>query len=126
MSCALLIDESHSNAVSRWHTANLPDKSQTAGVTHVITAFANSSLFAAEPAGKYEPFKPLDEIRALFDDGTKVCMAIGGWADTAGFSAGAKTDKTRKRYARNVADTLARLGYDCVGMYENLIVQING
>ncbi|KAI8721564.1 Chitinase [Fusarium sp. LHS14.1] len=98
----------------QWHTANLPDKSQTAGVTHVITAFANSSLFAAEPAGKYEPFKPLDEIRALFDDGTKVCMAIGGWADTAGFSAGAKTDKTRKRYARNVADTLARLGYDCV------------
>ncbi|KAJ4317226.1 hypothetical protein N0V84_007445 [Fusarium piperis] len=98
----------------QWHTANLPDKSQTAGVTHVITAFANSSLFAAEPAGKYEPFMPLDDIRALFDDGTKICMAIGGWADTAGFSAGAKSDKTRKSFARNVANTLARLGYDCV------------
>jgi GH18 family chitinase len=53
-------------------------------------------------------------------------MAIGGWADTAGFSAGAKTDKTRKRYARNVADTLARLGYDCVGMYYHLGVWTDG
>ncbi|KAK7426892.1 hypothetical protein QQZ08_006638 [Neonectria magnoliae] len=98
----------------QYHVTDLPDKSTAAGINYVITAFANSSLFASEPAGVYTPFKPLSEVRALFDDGAKVCMAIGGWADLAGFSKGAKTDKTRKRFARNVASTLDRLGYDCV------------
>ncbi|KAF4994059.1 hypothetical protein FDECE_13238 [Fusarium decemcellulare] len=100
--------------LDQWHVTTLPDKALTAGVTHVITAFANSSLFAAEPAGKYEPFKPLKEIRALFDDDVQVCMAIGGWADTVGFGEGAKSDATRRKYAKNIADTLDRLGYDCV------------
>lgn len=89
----------------------------TAGINYVITAFANSSLFAAEPAGEYTPFESLDTVRSRFDDGTKVCMAIGGWGDTAGFSEGAKTAESRKRYAANVADTLDRLGYDCIGEF---------
>lgn len=58
---------------------------------------------------------PLDQVRALFDKGTKVCMAVGGWGDTEGFSAGAASAETRKAYAKNIADTLDRLGYDCVG-----------
>lgn len=98
----------------QYHTSDLPNKTVTAGINYVITAFANSSLFAAEPAGVYAPFMPLDEVRALFDDDVKVCMAIGGWADTAGFSEGAKTEKSRKKYAKNVAATVKRLGYDCV------------
>ncbi|KAK5988237.1 Chitinase 1-like protein [Cladobotryum mycophilum] len=96
----------------QWHTTHLPDRSVTAGVTHVITAFAGTTLF--NYGGQYTPFMPLDQVRALFDEGTKVCMAIGGWGDTSGFSAGAATDQTRKTYAKNVADTLNRLGYDCV------------
>lgn len=95
----------------------MPDKATAAGINYVITAFANSSLFTTEPSGVYTPFQPLDEIRAMFDDGTKVCMAIGGWSDTAGFSEGAKTSKSRKLFAKNVAKTLDRLGYDCVGTY---------
>ncbi|WQF78531.1 Putative chitin-binding, type 1, glycoside hydrolase family 18, catalytic domain-containing protein [Colletotrichum destructivum] len=98
----------------QYHTAGIPDKSITAGVTHVITAFANSSLFASEPAGEYKPFKPINEIRALFDNGTKVCMAIGGWADTDGFSRGASTNANRNKFARNVVDSAVKLGYDCV------------
>jgi chitinase len=58
---------------------------------------------------------PLDQIRALFDRGTKVCMAIGGWGDTSGFSVGAVNEESRKRYAKNVAEAVDRLGYDCVG-----------
>jgi len=58
---------------------------------------------------------PLDQVRALFDQGTKVCMAIGGWGDTSGFSTGCATDATRKTYAKNVATALNNLGYDCVG-----------
>ncbi|TQN65046.1 Chitinase 1, partial [Colletotrichum shisoi] len=98
----------------QYHTAGIPDKSITAGVTRVITAFANSSLFVSEPAGEYKPFKTVNEIRALFDNGTKVCMAIGGWADTDGFSRGASTNANRNRFAHNVVDSAVKLGYDCV------------
>ncbi|KAK1541392.1 glycosyl hydrolase family 18 [Colletotrichum paranaense] len=98
----------------QYHTAGIPDKSITSGVTHVITAFANSSLFASDPAGEYKPFKPLSEVRALFNNGTKVCMAIGGWGDTDGFGLGAATNESRHKYAINVAETAVKLGYDCV------------
>ncbi|KAI5468033.1 glycoside hydrolase superfamily [Mariannaea sp. PMI_226] len=98
----------------QYHITNLPNTTITKGINYVNTAFANSSLFASEPAGLYTPFQPLEEIRSMFDDGVKVCMAIGGWGDTAGFSAGATTAASRKSYAKNVADTLERLGYDCV------------
>ncbi|KAF4970915.1 hypothetical protein FZEAL_9951 [Fusarium zealandicum] len=98
----------------QWHTAQLPPKELTSTVTHVMMSFANSSLFASEPAGKYEPFQPLKEVRNLFDHELKVCLALGGWADTAGFGEGAKSDRTRERFARNVASTLDRLGFDCV------------
>ncbi|KAK1994323.1 family 18 glycosyl hydrolase [Colletotrichum falcatum] len=98
----------------QYHTTGIPDKSITDGVTHVITAFTNSSLFASEPAGEYTPFKPLDEIRALFNNGTKVCMSIGGWGDTDGLSRGASTKLSRSKFAKNVADAAANLGYDCV------------
>lgn len=86
----------------------------TAGVTHVITAFANSSLFTTDPVGEYTPFMDLSEVRGMFDNGTKVCMAIGGWGDTVGFRAGAATEESRALYASNIASTLDRLGYDCI------------
>lgn len=92
----------------------MPDKATTAGITHVITAFANSSLFTTEPVGDYTPFLEIPTIRALFDDGTKVCLAIGGWGDTEGFRAGAAAKETRDLYARNVAATLDQHGFDCV------------
>lgn len=100
---------------ARYHTSALPNRTVTAGINYVITAFANSSLFTTEPDGEYEPFMPLDEVRAMFDDGTKVCMAIGGWGDTDGFSKGAQNCTTQTLYAKSVAATLDRLGYDCVG-----------
>lgn len=98
----------------QWHTAS-PSKAQTAGITHVITAFAGTTLFNSDPAGSYAPFVDTATLRTQFDDGVKVCMAIGGWGDTAGFSVGQKDDASRKLYAKNVASTLDSLGYDCVG-----------
>lgn len=88
----------------------------TAGVTHVITAFANSSLFTTDPAGEYTPFMDLSEVRSLFDNGTKVCMAVGGWGDTEGFRAGAASEESRTLFASNIASTLDTLGYDCIDM----------
>ncbi|KAK3393461.1 glycoside hydrolase superfamily [Podospora didyma] len=98
----------------QWHAASLPTRNATAGITHVVTAFASSTLFTTDPPGVYRPFMNLTQVRGLFAPGTKVCMAIGGWGDTAGFSAGAATEETRKLYAKNVAATVKRLGYDCV------------
>lgn len=100
--------------LQRYHTTVLPNNTITAGVTHVITAFANSSLFTTEPAGTYTPFMDLSEIRGMFDNGTKLCMAIGGWGDTAGFREGAASEESRALYASNIASTLDSLGYDCV------------
>lgn len=71
-----------------------------------------SDLFTS--GGQYTPFMTVESVRALFDDGTKVCMAIGGWGDTSGFSAGSQTEQTRQTYAKNVAAEVERLGYDCV------------
>lgn len=86
----------------------------TAGITHVITAFANSSIFTPDSKDSYTPFMDITKIRDMFDDGTKVCMAIGGWGDTAGFRVGAATETSRTTYASNIANTLDTLGYDCI------------
>ncbi|EJT76552.1 hypothetical protein GGTG_06471 [Gaeumannomyces tritici R3-111a-1] len=98
----------------QYHTTAPPSKNVTAGITHVITAFAASDLFIGNTTGTYTPFQPLSQIRSHFDDNVKVCMAIGGWGDTAGFARGARTEATRKEFAKNVGKTVDRLGYDCV------------
>src|SRR4051812_17080677 len=76
-------------------------------------AFANSSLFVGS-GGIYTPFEPVSTMRSRFDAGTKVLLALGGWGDTDGFSAGALTAKSRLQFAKNVAKTIDRLGFDGV------------
>ncbi|KAI8961977.1 glycoside hydrolase family 18 protein [Daldinia sp. FL1419] len=97
----------------QWHTAS-PSKDQMAGVTHVVTSFAGSTLFTNDPAGSYAPFVDVATLRSQFPDGAKMCVAIGGWGDTSGFSAGQKDETTRKTYAKGVAAMLESHGYDCV------------
>lgn len=102
--------------MDQYHTTTYPNKTMTAGINYVITAFANSSLFTTTPAGTYTPFMDLAKVRSMFDQGTKVCMAIGGWGDNAGFDQALRDASSIKLFAKNVAATLDRLGYDCVGM----------
>lgn len=104
---------------TRYHTTPVPTRNITAGITHVITAFAQSTIFTTDsqtfdPAA-YTPFRDLASIRALFDPGVKVCMSIGGWGDTAGFRVGATNDTSRRNYAKNINATLHHWGYDCAG-----------
>ena len=98
----------------QWHTA-APSKANTAGITHVVTAFAASTLFNSDPPGWYGPFQEPSALRPLFDSGTKICMAVGGWGDNAGFTAALKTDATRKTFAKGVKAVMDQHGYDCVG-----------
>ncbi|KAI6714569.1 hypothetical protein PZA11_007777 [Diplocarpon coronariae] len=99
--------------IDQYHLTDLPPKDVAAGIDTVIMAFANSSLFLTA-AGNYTPFEPVSTMRARLDADAKVLFAIGGWADTAGFSEGAKTEASRKEYAKNVANTIIRLGFDGV------------
>lgn len=39
-------------------------------------------------------------------------IAIGGWGDTAGFSAAALNDTTRKSFAGNIARMVSQTGAD--------------
>ena len=103
----------------QWHPSSIT-KDQTAGITHVITAFAESKLFTSDPPQPYQPFVDLPTLRGLFDNGTKVCMAIGGWGDTTGFPVAQKDETSRKTFAKAVASTVENLGYDCVGTYPAL------
>ncbi|KKF93108.1 Chitinase 1 [Ceratocystis platani] len=77
-------------------------------------AFAESLVFTTDPIGKYEPHVKLDTVRQMFDENVKISMSIGGWGDTVGFREGARSPEARALYAKNIADTVTRLGYDGV------------
>ncbi|KAH9213922.1 family 18 glycosyl hydrolase [Leptodontidium sp. 2 PMI_412] len=99
--------------VDQFHLTDLPNKTVAAGIDTVIMAFANSSLFVS-PAGNYTPFESVSTMRSRFDNGTKILIALGGWADTDGFSAGAATEASRTDFAKNVANMINNLGFDGV------------
>jgi chitinase len=99
-----------------WHP-NLPTKDTTAGITHVYISFADPAVFNTDPLGWYAPFQDPGTLRASFDDGTKMCLAIGGWANSAGYANAHKTDATRALFAKNVAAVLDAKGFECVGAY---------
>ena len=70
-------------------------------MTNVITAFAESTIF--NYGGHYTPFLALDQVRRLFDEGTSVCLAVGGWGDNAGFTTALATEQSRATFAKNLA-----------------------
>ncbi|KAM7186740.1 Glycoside hydrolase superfamily [Naviculisporaceae sp. PSN 640] len=97
---------------------NIPtDKTYLEGITHVILAFASSSLFLSQSSDSYSPFLDVSNLRANVDPGTKICLAIGGWGDTAGFGAGCANDSSRTVFATKVAQTLNKTGFDCVDIH---------
>lgn len=94
----------------RWHAKDLPTRAVTAGVDHVIMAFADSSFQA--------PLDPLVQsvgnMRAHFDPDTKMMLAVGGWGWSAGFPQAAATEASREAFAQRVANMLETMGYDGV------------
>lgn len=59
-------------------------------------------------------FTTVDEARSSFSRDTKVMVAIGGWGDTQGFEEAAKSETSRKRWARQVAAMVDATGADGV------------
>ncbi|KAI0405181.1 family 18 glycoside hydrolase [Xylaria palmicola] len=97
----------------QWHTTTL-SKDVTAGITHVMTSFANPAIFTTDPPGDPTMFVDSATLRPSFDSGTKICLAIGGWGTTDGFTTGQKTQATRELFAKNVNKVLEDHDYDCV------------
>ncbi|OJJ99978.1 hypothetical protein ASPACDRAFT_119904 [Aspergillus aculeatus ATCC 16872] len=100
--------------IDQYHTANLPGKDKTQGITHAIMAFAPSTLFNSDSPPQFTPFESVSTMRNRFGPDTKVMIAIGGWGDTSGFSQGSKDEASRTRYAKNVATMINNLGLDGV------------
>ncbi|KAI1262771.1 glycoside hydrolase family 18 protein [Xylariaceae sp. FL1019] len=93
----------------------VPDASLTAPITHVILAFMGSQIFNGDEMSESWPiFMSVEETRSKFHPGTKIMVAIGGWGDTAGFDAAARTEETRARFARNVKNMVHHTGADGV------------
>jgi hypothetical protein len=97
----------------RQHPVIPDDVSLRAPITHVALAFMNSDTFNRKERSSLWPiFMSVEEARSRFEPGTKIMVAIGGWGDTSGFGTAARTDQTRARFARNVADMVQDTGAD--------------
>lgn len=57
-------------------------------------------------------FTTVEIARKKFAAGTPMMVAIGGWGDTDGFSVGAKSDESRKLFARNIKKMIDDTGAD--------------
>ncbi|KAL4805588.1 glycoside hydrolase superfamily [Aspergillus unguis] len=100
--------------IDQYHTQGLPGTDKTQDITHAIMGFAKSTDFNTDSPPAFQPFEPVETMRNRFAPDTKVMIAIGGWGDTSGFSAGAKDEGSRERYAKNVAAMLDSSGFDGV------------
>ncbi|KAI9374420.1 glycoside hydrolase superfamily [Aspergillus egyptiacus] len=92
----------------------VPAASLVSDITHVALAFMQSSMFNRHNATDWPLFTTVDEVRRQFPTETAVMVAIGGWGDTQGFSAGAATEESRKLFAQNVKAMVDQTGADGV------------
>lgn len=95
----------------------VPDLTLSTPITHVVLAFMRSSVFNdARPDPDWPLFMSVSETRSRLRPGTKVMVAIGGWGDTDGFDAAARTEETRRRFAQNVAAMVRDTGADGIDL----------
>ncbi|KAH6877140.1 glycoside hydrolase superfamily [Thelonectria olida] len=93
----------------------VPEKDLVADITHVILAFMHSDVFNVDDTPSEFPlFTTVEEVRSRLVPGTNVTVAIGGWGDNDGFAVAAKSDASRKRWAKQVAVMVEQVGADGV------------
>src|SRR5436305_7654981 len=98
--------------ISRQHNV-IPSYPLVSSITHVALAFMSPATFNCEETPSAWPlFTTVDEVRSRFSKDAAIMIAIGGWGDTAGFSVAAKTEGSRKLFARNVKAMLEDTGAD--------------
>jgi GH18 family chitinase len=92
-----------------WHPTRPTNSQDRAGIDHVILAFAPANFTAA-----FQPKVPIHTIRTEYPN-AKVMIAVGGWADMAGFYQATKSDASMQLFAADIAAMLANTGADGVG-----------
>ena len=121
----IAVQKAHQSTAS-WNYV-VPSADLVADITHIELAFMQSSVFNQVEPSSWPLFTTVKETRSQFAPGTQIMVAIGGWGD-AGFSAAAKTDKTRKLFAKNVRAMIDATGADgmsqcllCLGILELIL-----
>lgn len=114
--CHCHIITSLANTLDRWHPTLPNNHTITEGITHVIVAFADPLNFTmANYSSLAPPVMSADKLRAQFDDGTKVGIALGGWGLFSSSFSIAATPENRCNFSANLASWMEQNGYDFVG-----------
>jgi GH18 family chitinase len=90
----------------------VPELEMVSDITHVALAFMRSEVFNDQNRTEWPLFTTVKDVRPKFANGTIIQVAIGGWGNTAGFEAAAKTESSRKMFAQNVKTMLDATGAD--------------
>lgn len=90
----------------------MPEPALVSDITDVALAFMRSDIFNDANRTDWPLFTTVNEVRPKFSNGTTIEVAIGGWGDTTGFEAAAKTENSRKLFAGNVKAMLDATGAD--------------
>jgi GH18 family chitinase len=90
----------------------VPEISFVSDITHVAIAFMRPGAFNIPNASEWPLFTTVEKVRSQFASGTAIMVAVGGWGDTAGFSAAAKSESSRKLFAQNIRKMLHETGAD--------------
>ena len=111
-------DDVHSLTTKHGHFSQhdiVPPKNELQEISHVIIAFMRSEFFNVDDQpDEYPLFTSISDVWNRVPDHTKVMVAIGGWGDTQGFEEAAKSEFSRKRWARQVATMVVATGADGV------------
>ncbi|KAI8626954.1 carbohydrate-binding module family 18 protein [Xylariaceae sp. FL1651] len=99
--------------IDEWHGNPLPARNITAGITHVIMAFADPLDFMTEP-GPDPPLKPVQEIRSYFANGTQIGISLGGWGAFSTSFSSVSTADARATFAVNLACWMNKQGFDFI------------
>ncbi|KAL4789165.1 glycoside hydrolase superfamily [Aspergillus venezuelensis] len=92
----------------------VPELALVQDITHVALAFMRSDWFNTPNRADWPLFTSIEDVRAQFAPGTDIMVAIGGWGDTSGFDAAARTEESRALFAENVKRMLEDTGADGV------------
>lgn len=90
----------------------VPDDPQVSDLTHVALAFMRPGVFNQPNPSSWPMFTTVDKARSQFAPGTAIMVAIGGWGDTEGFEVAAKTEGSRRLFARNMMRMVEDTGAD--------------
>ena len=90
----------------------IPELPLVSRVTHVALAFMRSEIFNVQGQSDWPLFTSVADVRPKFAKGTIVQVAVGGWSNTDGFSQAAKTNESRRLFARNIKAMVDATGAD--------------